>query len=81
MMTFEDDKNVNHPRHYMANNGMEVIDIIEAFTAELKGVEATDTGNIIKYILRWPHKNGVEDLKKARWYIDHLINHIEKEND
>lgn len=81
MMTFEDDKNVNHPRHYQANNGMEVIDIIEAFTAELKGVEATDTGNVIKYILRWPHKNGVEDLKKARWYIDHLINHIEKEND
>ena len=30
-------------------------------------------GNVIKYIARWKAKNGVEDLKKARWYIDFLI--------
>lgn len=29
--------------------------------------------NVIKYISRWKKKNGVEDLKKARWYIDRLI--------
>lgn len=69
---------VNHPKHYKANNGMEVIDVIEAFTADLWGIQATDTGNIIKYILRWNYKNGVEDLKKAQWYLTHLINHIEK---
>lgn len=71
---------VSHPPHYQAKNGMEVIDVIEAFTANLTGIEATDTGNVIKYICRWKEKNGKQDLEKARWYINHLINHIEKEN-
>ena len=75
---------VNHPAHYKSVNGLETIDVIEAFTADLFGIEATDTGNILKYICRWPHKNGLEDLLKARWYLDHLIAHVEemeKEND
>lgn len=72
---------VEHPPHYQSEKGLEVIDIIEAFTQDLKGIEATDTGNIIKYICRWPNKNGLEDLKKAKWYLEHLINHIEKENE
>ena len=38
-------------------------------------------GNVIKYISRWKAKNGVEDLKKARWYIDFLIESIENETD
>lgn len=38
-------------------------------------------GNIVKYIARWKAKNGVEDLKKARWYIDFLIESIENETD
>ena len=81
---FEDTTNkknadmVNHPDHYKAETGMEVIDVIEAFTFDLKGIEATDTGNIIKYICRWSKKNGLEDLKKAEWYLKHLIAHIEK---
>ena len=58
------DKMVSHPDHYISSNGMEVIDVIEAFTSELKGVEATDTGNIIKYACRWKNKNGIQDLKK-----------------
>lgn len=69
---------VNHPKHYQAPNGMEVIDVIDAFTSDLSGIDAVDTGNIIKYILRWHNKNGVEDLKKARWYLDHLINRLDK---
>lgn len=69
---------VNHPPHYKSETGLEVIDVIEAFTFDLKGIEATDTGNIIKYICRWKNKNGIEDLKKARWYLNHLITHIEK---
>lgn len=73
---------VNHPPHYISNKGIEVIDVIEAFTEDLEGIEATDTGNIIKYICRWKHKNGLEDLKKIQWYVNHLINHIEaKENE
>lgn len=70
---------VSHPPHYQSEAGLEVIKVIEAFTADLKGIEATDTGNIIKYICRWKHKNGLEDLKKAKWYLEHLINHVEKE--
>lgn len=69
---------VNHPKHYKAKNGMEVIDVIEAFTENLKGYEATHTGNVIKYICRWKEKNGLEDLRKAQWYLNRLIENIEK---
>lgn len=69
---------VNHPPHYISETGLEVIDVIEAFTFNLSGIEATDTGNVIKYICRWKEKNGIEDLKKAQWYINHLINVLEK---
>ena len=78
-----DDKMVSHPQHYQSPSGLEVIDVIEACTSELKGIEATDTGNIIKYACRWKHKNGVQDLKKIMWYTQHLIDHLEnnvKEN-
>ena len=69
---------VNHPSHYKAKNGMEVIDVIEAFTANLEGYKATHTGNVIKYICRWKEKNGLEDLKKAQWYLNRLIKNIEE---
>ena len=69
---------VNRPKHYKAKNGMEVIDVIEAFTANLEGYEATHTGNVIKYICRWKEKNGLEDLKKAQWYLNRLIKNIEE---
>lgn len=75
---------VNHPDHYISETGLETIDVIEAFTFDLKGIEATDTGNIIKYISRWKKKNGLEDLRKAQWYLNHLIEHVElleREND
>lgn len=78
-----EDNMVSHPPHYQSETGLEVIDVIEAFTFDLGGIEATDTGNIIKYMCRWKHKNGLQDLKKAKWYLDHLINHVEtleKEN-
>ena len=69
---------VNHPSHYKAKNGMEVIDVIEAFTANLKGYEAIYTGKVIKYICRWKEKNGLEDLRKAQWYLNRLIKNIEE---
>lgn len=67
---------VNHPRHYKTKNGLEAIDVIEAFTDGLNGIEASDTANIIKYACRWKKKNGIEDLKKIRWYVNHLIKHL-----
>lgn len=72
------DKTINHPDHYQSETGLEVLDIIEAFTFDLKGIEAFDTGNILKYICRWKKKNGLQDLEKARWYLSHLIEHVEK---
>ena len=72
------DRMVSHPGHYLAKNGMEVIDVIEDFTEDLRGIEATDTGNIIKYACRWKNKNGVQDLKKIMWYCQHLIDHLEE---
>lgn len=72
--------NVNHPSHYMTKNGIEAIDVMEAFTEDLTGSEATNTWSVLKYVLRWKHKNGVEDLKKARWYLDRLINALEGSN-
>lgn len=64
--------NVNHPNHY-TNGGIECIDALEAATKGLTGIEAVCTANAIKYLWRWKLKNGIEDLKKAKWYIDHLI--------
>ena len=69
----EETDNVNHPAHYQSSTGLEVIDAIEAFTEGLEGIDAVCTGNIIKYVSRWKKKNGVEDLQKARWYLDKLI--------
>lgn len=69
--------NVNHPNHYKTKSGLETIDVIKAFTEDLKGIEAVDTANIIKYICRWKKKNGLEDLKKAQWYLNDLIKTVE----
>lgn len=68
---------VNHPDHYKSKTGLETIDVIEAFCDDLNGIEAFCTANVIKYICRWKKKNGLEDLKKARWYLDKLIRHAD----
>lgn len=66
------DDPVNHPKHYTWLNGIEVIDI----TSQLDFV----IGNCVKYLLRAPHKgNELEDLKKARWYLDYRIKQLERE--
>jgi len=66
--------NVNHPNHY--NQGkIEVIEAIEDW-----GLGFND-GNVIKYISRAKHKGKpLEDLKKAKWYLEREINRIEKES-
>ena len=57
---------IKQPKHYIAN-AIEPIDFIIA--NKLNFCE----GNVVKYIPRWRLKNGVEDLKKAKQYIDFLI--------
>jgi hypothetical protein len=61
---------VNSPPHYN-QAGIECIDAIKAATGD--GCEYYLQGNIMKYVWRYRYKNGVEDLKKARWYLDKLI--------
>ena len=68
---------VNHPAHYEGK--IECIDAIECATDGLTGFKGYCTGNIIKYMWRWHKKNGLEDLKKARWYLDKLIAKVEAE--
>ena len=70
---------VDKPEHYNTNlpEGIEVLDIIAAQTENLSGLRAVCQGNLLKYALRWQKKNGVEDLKKARAYIDRLIEEME----
>lgn len=70
--SFED--MVNHPPHYN-NAGIETIDAIEAMTD--KGFEYYLQGNIMKYLWRYRYKNGVEDLRKAEWYLNKLIKNRE----
>ena len=74
------DKMVSHPDHYQSEKGIELIDVIEAFTADLTGIEAVDTGHLIRYSCRWMNKNGIQDLEKLMWYCQHLIDHL-RENE
>ena len=61
---------VNKPPHY--NNGdIEAIDAIQSALGD--GFEFYLQGNILKYVWRYRHKNNVEDLKKAQWYLNKLI--------
>lgn len=72
---------VDHPSHYQTDKGIEVIDVIEAFTEKLTGVVAFDIGNAIKYVCRWKNKGGVEDFRKAIWYLEHAIKKTEGAED
>lgn len=60
---------VNHPPHYQTDSGLEAIDVIEAFFRYNYNL-----GQVFKYIARCGKKNdAIEDLKKARWYLDKEI--------
>lgn len=68
--------NVNKPNHYQLNikgNNIQVIDIIDEVVKDYKSQQAFKIANVIKYVLRASKKNGIEDLKKARKYIDMLV--------
>lgn len=68
---------VNHPSHY-ADKQIEVIDYIRD-TLTKEGFTEYCGGNVLKYVSRWRHKGGAEDLKKARVYLDWMIESAEKE--
>jgi hypothetical protein len=67
---------VNHPSHY-TQGSIECIDAIAEVVKDLQGMEAVDTANALKYMWRWKHKNGVQDVKKAIWYMMDLAKRLE----
>lgn len=71
---------VNHPSHYTQGR-FEVIDIIEDAVQGADPFEAVCLANVIKYTTRYRHKNGVEDLKKAQWYLAKLTTILEGGNE
>jgi hypothetical protein len=70
---------VNHPEHYKLNKELEVIDIIDSLVDHINdGREAVYSANVLKYVLRYRSKGGIESLKKARWYLDRMISYMEE---
>ena len=70
-MEEEANGNVSHPSHY--NQGIEAIDIIESWGLNFS------LGNVIKYTLRAPYKGKeIEDLEKAKWYLEREIIRLKK---
>lgn len=64
-------KDVINPDHYKAG-GIEAIDYMKAKMSP-EAFEGYLQGNVIKYVSRYKLKNGIEDLKKANWYLNRLI--------
>lgn len=74
----EENKRIN-PDHYKKSK-IEAIDAIEACVELNPNKDQIPCqSNILKYIWRYPMKNKLEDLKKARWYLDRLIKKLEDE--
>ena len=72
--------NVNHPKHY-TQGGIECIDALKAATIGKTGIEAVCVANVIKYCWRYEEKNGLEDVKKAQFYINRLIQELEEKTE
>lgn len=68
--------NVNSPSHY-TQAGIECIDAITAAVSGKTGIEAVCVANVIKYLWRYELKNGVEDVKKAQWYLNRLVSELD----
>jgi hypothetical protein len=67
---------VNHPKHYN-KHGVECIDAIRATLTD-EEFRGYCKGNVLKYTWREQYKNGLEDLEKAMWYLERLVNDIRK---
>lgn len=74
-MKNDNNDNVNNPSHYTAG-GIETLDYIKAKVSDYPSYAV---GNILKYVSRYEHKNGIEDLKKAQFYLNNLIEWMESD--
>ena len=69
---------VNHPLHY-TKGGIECIDCIESVISSVSDpVQAFLVGQVVKYLYRYTMKNGLEDLRKAQWYLNRLVAKVGK---
>lgn len=68
---------VVHPKHYMSDGGVECFDIL-VDTLGKDGFEAFCVGNMIKYLVRYKRKGGVQDVKKVEMYAHTMIQEMEK---
>ena len=68
---------VNHPKHYN-KHGVECIDAIRATLTEDE-FRGYCKGNVLKYTWRERYKNGLEDLRKAQWYLERVVNDIRQD--
>lgn len=64
--------NVHNPKHYQGRNGLEAIDVHRNFMND-EQLTGYHLGNLLKYLLRYRKKNGIEDLEKAKVHMDWLI--------
>lgn len=62
---------VNHPPHY-TTGAVECIDALRAALGD-DGFTSYCNGAALKYLWRWRHKGGLEDLRKAQWYIAEML--------
>lgn len=72
--------NVNHPKHY-TNGDVECIDAIASAVVGKKPLEAVCVANVIKYLWRYEAKNGLEDVRKAKWYLERLEATLRRETE
>lgn len=68
-----------NPSHYKQGK-VECIDALESATVNKTGLEAVCVANVIKYLWRYEAKNGVEDVRKAQWFLAKLIDYLEAKN-
>jgi Protein of unknwon function (DUF3310) len=69
---------VNHPAHYGGDTPYEVIKVLRHWFSD-EQFEGFLVGNAIKYLSRYKKKNGLEDVKKAQWYVNYLVELLEKQ--
>ena len=70
--------NVNSPSHYN-QGGIECVDAMKACVSGLNEMEAVCTFHALKYLWRWKHKNGAEDIRKCIWWLERLLKELDDE--
>lgn len=80
---YKKNDNINNPKHYEVEIDGEKINTLKMVQAVVRpienGVVASGVKDVLKYTIRAEKKNGLEDYKKARFYLDEIIKELEKE--